>query len=418
MKANGMNVSRLATLLEKAMQKAITPAERDELFALLADLDNKQTADEALAVAWEDFRPKENVFPPDESAEILKEIMVQHRAGEIPVPGDSRSINLRRWLAIAASAVVVASVAIYLFLLTDVTEKPRMTLAEAAAQAGIEPGTDRATITLGNGRTLELDGVVNGLMAEEAGVRIQKLADGQISYESASQHTDVPGMRHTITIPKGGQYQLELPDGSMVHLNSESTLTYPVRFTGHERTVELEGEAFFEVRKYGEGESSADGLAGNKRWPFKVVTNDQVIEVLGTKFNVYAYRDSDVRTTLAEGSVKVSNMTGLSALLKPGEVAVLDKNNDKFSVKKANLNIELAWHNGYFLFDDERIESIMERVARWYNVDVEYHGDLSGKRFGGIFQRSKSISQLLESFRETGLIEFTIEERRVIVMGK
>src|SRR5690606_10471633 len=130
------------------------------------------------------------------------------------------------------------------------------------------------------------------------------------------------------------------------------------------------------------------------------------------------YRDDDIRTTLAEGSVRISNATGVSALLKPGEVAVLAKNNGELSVKKANLDVELAWHNGYFLFDDERIESIMERVARWYDVEVEYQGDLSGKRFGGIFQRSKSIAQLLESFRETGLIEFTIEERRVIVMGK
>src|SRR5690606_26887339 len=155
---------------------------------------------------------------------------------------------------------------------------PHMTLAEAAAQAGIEPGKDRATINLGNGRTLVLDEAVSGLMAEEAGVRIQKLADGQITYESTSPQTEVPVMPHTSTIPKGGQYQLVLPDGSKVHLNSGSTLTYPSRFVGHERTVELEGEAFFEVRKYGGGESSMHDQTEKNGWPFKVVTNDQVVE--------------------------------------------------------------------------------------------------------------------------------------------
>src|SRR3546814_17700403 len=135
------------------------------------------------------------------------------------------------------------------------------------------------------------------MIAEDAGVHIQKLAAGQISYEPATQNVETPIVHHTISIPRGGHYQLVLPDGSKVHLNAESTLKYPTRFSEHERVVELEGEAFFEVRK-------------SETRPFKVASYGQVVEVLGTTFNVYAYHDSEIKTTLAEGNVRVLNNSG------------------------------------------------------------------------------------------------------------
>jgi len=400
-----METSRLAILLRKTIDQTVTPTEREELFGLLADLDNKRFAERFLSAAWKDFHHTENVFSPQESTELLARIMASHPALENEEPGLRRLPLVRYWMAIAATVVVVASLALYFFRLSDINDASPTSLADAVRQAEIEPGKGRAIITLGDGRTVLLDESGKGLLAEAAGVQIQKLADGEISYAAAAQHDEAPVEQHTITIPRGGHYQLVLPDGSKVHLNAESTLKYPTHFAANERIVELEGEAFFEVEK-------------SASRPFKVVSNGQVVEVLGTKFNVCAYDGSDIRTTLAEGSVRVSSNGGSSELLKPGEVAVLTKGSDKFEVSEVNLNMELAWHNGYFLFEDESITSIMDRIARWYDIEVEYQGDLAEKRFGGVFRRSKNLAQLLESFQETGLIEFTITERRVIVMAR
>ncbi len=404
-----METTRLAILIDRAMGNTLSPEEHDELLTYLADPRNKRDAEKLLTAAWDRFTPGQPVFAPGEGQEMLKRILDKQRVIELPEAGQKQrhAINYKLWAA--ASVLFVAMAAAYFFVNRD-KSVAELTLAEAVTRYQIEPGKDQAVITLGDGRKIVLDEMGNGVIAEEAGMRINKSNDGQISYEPSSNDLTLPVTYNTIAIPKGGHFGLVLPDGTKVHLNAESTLKYPTRFADGDRVVELQGEAYFEV--------SHRKLTADKEIPFIVKTSTQEVEVLGTVFNINAYKDDAVKTTLVEGKVRVSNIAEMSALLQPGEAALLADKRGNFVVNKANLDLELAWYNGYFIFDDENIKSIMERVARWYDVEVEYQGDMTDKKFGGIFQRSKSMAQLLENFRETGLITFNIEGRRVIVMEK
>lgn len=210
---------------------------------------------------------------------------------------------------------------------------------------------------------------------------------------------------NTIETPKGGQYQVDLPDGTKVWLNAGSLLRYPTNFTGKIRSVELTGEAYFEVAK-------------NAHKPFKVLSKNQVVEVLGTHFNISSYTDDiSVKTTLLEGSVKVlSSKVNQTKLLKPGQQSDINYTNNAFFIKSVNTDEVIAWKNGYFLFSDEDLKSIMARFARWYNVDVEYQGDVDNLRFGGMVSRSKDLTQALKVVEQAGNVKFKIEGRRVIVM--
>jgi transmembrane sensor len=210
---------------------------------------------------------------------------------------------------------------------------------------------------------------------------------------------------NTIETPKGGQYRIDLPDGTMVWLNAGSSLRYPNRFAGQERKVALTGEAYFEVAK-------------NKQMPFRVVSGKQVVEVLGTHFNINAYTDeASVKTTLLEGSVNVLlQETHQSELLNPGQQAVVKYNGSSIVVQPVKVEEAVAWKNGYFMFVDADLESIMRQLARWYDVEVAYEGNLGSLKFGGMVSRSKSIAQTLRILELTGNVRFKVAGRRVTVM--
>jgi ferric-dicitrate binding protein FerR (iron transport regulator) len=206
---------------------------------------------------------------------------------------------------------------------------------------------------------------------------------------------------NTIEAPAGGQWQVKLPDGSLIFLNASSSITYPIRFVGNERRVHIIGEAYFEI-------------AHNKEIPFQVESRGQIVEVLGTKFNVTAYADEKIiRTTLLKGSVKIITNSE-SKLLKPGQQAQVSGN--KFEITSdVDLEEIVAWKNGYFKFN-ESLESIMAKISRWYDVDVEYRvkpdSDLT---FSGKISRSRDISGILKMLEYTGDVHFRLEGRRVIV---
>ncbi|MFB2117763.1 FecR family protein [Parapedobacter sp. 2B3] len=398
-----MENSRFAVLITRVMDRTITDAEHSELLGYLADLQNKGQAEQLIADAWEQFKPKHTAFSEQESRLLLRRILDQRPTVDLP-----KAVSKRRFTALYPTLLAAASIILIAIIIPYFTGGDKatagLTLEQAVSQYGIEPGTDKAVIKLGDGRTIVLDGTGAGVLAEEGGMHIKELADGEIRYEPTVAASEAPVTYNTITIPKGGHYRLVLPDGTKVHLNSQTTLKYPTQFAGRERMVELEGEAFFEVQH----------LSTPK--PFIVKTLTQEVEVLGTSFNIDAYGIRETKTTLVEGSLRVV-ANGATVLLHPGE-QVINREASPLQVEAANMDQELAWHHGYFLFNDEGIESIMERVARWYDVEVEYHGNMADKRFGGTFQRSKSITQLLTSFRTTGLVDFKITERRIIVMEK
>lgn len=293
----------------------------------------------------------------------------------------------------------------------------------------ILPGTNKAVLTLANGRQIVLDDMANGKIAQQAAMRIEKTKDGQLVYEADSQSLsgdDVPGkseLFNTISTPKGGQYQVVLPDGTKVWLNAASSLKFPAVFNDIERKVELSGEAYFEVARIS-ARSLAKGNKGLKNVPFIVVSNHQKIEVLGTHFNVNAYADEpDTKTTILEGSVQVSAGSFIAAeehalitkALKAGEQSQIS--GEELVISHGNAESAIAWKSGKFQFENEPIESVMRKIARWYDVDIDYRGNMDKKIFSGTISKYDDVKEVLKMLQLTGTVNFKINERRIIVMS-
>jgi transmembrane sensor len=320
---------------------------------------------------------------------------------------NTRNTNIKRvfpryWWAVAASVSILLATG--LFILKN-TGKPNTTVAYLPYKVSpIIPGGNKATLTLANGSTIDLTKAANGIIARNGKVAITKKQNGQLVYAKNSE-ADVINSTiayNTISTPRGGQYQVVLPDGTQVWLNAASSLKYPVQFKGDERHVILNGEAYFEVAK-------------NRNMPFTIAANSINIKVLGTHFNVMAYTDETfVKTTLLEGSVLLNNSTN-NAQLVPGQQANVENSGGRFSVNYINTDDAVSWKNGYFAFRRENMISIMKKVARWYDVDVIYQDDVSRVSFGGSISRSKNIEELLSKIELTGSVHFKIEGRRVTV---
>lgn len=303
------------------------------------------------------------------------------------LPGNEGVLLGLGWRLVAAAAVigVLMTLGIH-FLVPDSVDRKMARVEE------IRPGSDRAVLTLADGRRIALDDAADGPLE---GNLVK--SDGQLVYGSGKG-----AGRNVITVPNGGQWQVVLPDGTRVWLNSASALTYPVAFKGsRERVVELKGEAYFEVSK-------------DAAHPFLVKTDKQVVSVLGTHFNVNAYADEGaVRTTLEEGKVRVSAQ-GMGQLLVPGQESVLSGGN--LRVGQADLEEALSWKNGYFRFNDENIQSIMRKLARWYDIEVIYTVNAPTGGLNGKMSRYKNIAQVLRALEATQTVHFKIEGRRITVL--
>ncbi len=308
-----------------------------------------------------------------------------------------------KWLIAAASIFIIIAAGLYFFNNPSLRHEARMT---ALRKNDIKPGGNRATLTLSDGSVVNLGIISNGDVIKQQGLQITKTQDGQLMY-AAEENNIKSESYNTVSTPRGGKYQIVLADGTKVWLNASSSLKFPTSFSPSQRNVELIGEAYFEVAK-------------NAASPFRVTTKGQTVEVLGTKFNVSAYNDEKIiNTTLLEGSVKV-NTGKQSILIKPGEQAILEKDNLKIST--ANIEEAIAWKNDKFKFDNENIVSLMRKISRWYDVEVEFNGPISNEGFGGQVSRSRNISEVLEVLQLTGLVHFEISKgdingkgRRVIV---
>jgi len=298
------------------------------------------------------------------------------------------------WAKIAAAAVILITLSVSVFYYSRHDVMPDELVHDIA------PGGNKAVLTLANGKKIILSDAKNGKLAADSGVTVIKLADGKIIYALESGKVANAAF-NSIETPRGGQYQVTLPDGTKVSLNAASSLTYPASFaTLKERRVELKGEAYFEVAK-------------DKKHPFLVKTENQEIEVLGTHFNINSYTDEPMaKTTLIEGSVLVK-ASDTEQILKPGYQAINSMGG--LRVVEANVDEVLAWKNGYFMFDNEGIESVMRKISRWYNVDVVFKGNVPKDKFGGTVSRFENVSQVLRKLTYTDKVHFIIEERRIIV---
>ena len=302
-------------------------------------------------------------------------------------------------LAAAAVVLMITSAALIYFRAQKLVKNN-----DIVQKKEIKPGSNKAVLTLANGQKIILTDSVNGQIATQAGIKISKTAKGQIIYElPIGTATGNPVTEYnTIEAPTGGQWEVVLPDKSKVWLNARSSLTYPTCFAGNERKVKLNGEAYFEI-------------AHNKKVPFRVMSKTQTVEVLGTHFDIMAYEDEQVmKTTLLEGSVKISDGVR-SRILVPGEQAQVS-NADLKVTSDVDLEDMISWKNGYFKFN-ESLESIMRKVARWYDVEISYAGNIDpSQRFGGKISRYKNLSSALKIMELTGNVHFKVEGRRVTVM--
>jgi len=365
--------------------------------SLMADPEHVHQVNDLLKNHWEGFEDnielKTDIFKTEQREELLSKLLTTH-----VYPSLAPSKTKRLWSRISVVAAAVAAIAVGIYFFNANTAKPKD--YSHLMTNDIAPGKIGATLTLANGKQIRLSDVGSGEIAQESGISITKTADGQIVYEIKENKAEA-GKLNTLSTARGETYLLTLPDQSKVWLNAASSLTFNSGLVSDGfRSVKLTGEAYFEVAK--------DSLH-----PFIVESGNQRIEVLGTHFNVNAYDDEKVfRTTLLEGSVKVTE-NDQSKFLKPGQQAANANGNVKLS--KVDTELAVAWKSNNFTFDRLDIREIMRSLARWYNVEVIFEGEIPKGEFWGSVSRFDHISKVLIPLEATGDVRFRVEGRKIYV---
>jgi transmembrane sensor len=386
----------LIDLIEKYLEGQCTPAEKVEVeqwYEQYYDGDH---------VFYEGDTEKISVAA-ERSLLMIREKL--NRADEFQYP--NVVVMKPRWnLAWVAASILLVCIGGYFLWPKSIVSKQNV--HKLSVENIITPGKNKAILTLSGGKQIILSDAGNGKLIKQGNTQITKTADGQIIYQSTDQDNAIAPadqiVYNTVTTPKGGQYQIVLPDGSHVWLNAASSITYPSNFSGKERLIQLTGEAYFEVAK-------------NPEKPFKVnILGKQQIEVLGTHFDIEAYADDHkIMTTLLEGSVKLIYQNR-QAILKPGQIAINDFEHDLI-IKAADIEEVMGWKNGLFVLNDTNIKDVMKDASRWYDVDVEYRGNVTNKKLWGAMSRYKNITELLDNIATTSSLHYKIEGRRVILMN-
>ncbi|QIL42357.1 FecR family protein [Pedobacter sp. HDW13] len=314
---------------------------------------------------------------------------------KLPLHQPKKTIKLWRTVGIAASLLLAISIGFVVFSQRNKAGQ------DLTASNDIKPGGKNATLKLADGREIILNNLATGEVLQQEGLKITKTANGQLIYTVQGSADHEALAFNSISTPLGGTYQVILPDGTKVWLNSASSLKYPTAFKDNKREVELVGEGYFEV-------------AHNAQKPFHVITKTQDIAVLGTHFNLSAYPDDDfAKTTLYEGKVEVRAQDQV-VVLKPNEQAVLQ--GGKLLVKQIDNEGDLAWKNNEFSFSSERLGEILKKLGRWYDVEFECPKDLENLEFGGYISRDKSLKQALNMIDQEGTVHFKIEGRKITAM--
>lgn len=311
----------------------------------------------------------------------------------------------KRWLPqVAAAAIFLIGATVFFQYFNKSSETNDTAVVKpvtATPAKEILPGTDKAILTLADGTIIVLDSVKTGSIAAQGGT-VLKNKNGLIVYDASGNASSTEEIAfNTISTPKGGQYQVILPDGSKAWLNAASSLRFPTIFTGATRSVELTGEGYFEIAK-------------NEKMPFHVKANSVDVEVLGTHFNVMAYaNEAAVRTTLLEGSVKI-NSGFSSGYLKPGQQADVNTTG-VMKIGPGNVDEAVAWKNGNFYFDNASLTTIMRQFERWYNIDVTYSGVAKKRYFSVEMSKNMSLSQVLKLLNAAD-IQFKIDQNKLSVI--
>jgi transmembrane sensor len=392
-----MDTVRFLYLLERYEGGAATPAEEARLLAFFADPASRGEIGDLLTRALA-ATPSGKASDPARWQPVIDRILgrEQEPARIIPIrKGWGR--GARRITAAASILLVAAALALF----TILKPHPEKSLSNPKIVVDIAPGGNKAILTLSNGQKIILDSAANGQLAQQGNARVQKIANGQLAYTVFPAKPTVI-LYNTLTTPRGGQYQLVLPDGSKVWLNAASGITYPTAFTGKERKVTITGEAYFEV-------------VHNARMPFKVKAGNQTIEDIGTHFDINAYEDEPaMKVSLLEGSVKVVSQAGTTRSLTPGQQAIINSTGVTRIDDKADMEEVMAWKNGQFKFASADIHAVMRQIARWYNIDLEYEKPVT-ETFYVKTSRNTPLSTVLRILETTGGVHFAIDGKMIIV---
>ncbi len=304
-----------------------------------------------------------------------------------------------RWIYAAAALVLLMVGGLYWYN----SLPPRHTIAATLKPADIPPGGDNATLLLADGSSVDLTRAGVGAIGNKDNIRIAKESAGQVTFNPGN--TPVNSSFNTIRTQRGGKYMIVLPDNTKAWLNAASSLRFPTAFNGSTREVDMEGEVYFEVAK-------------NRSKPFLVHCRSNTIEVLGTHFNSMAYQEEEaMQTTLLEGSVKVTD-GGQTVTIKPGQAAIT--RNGLLTVNPdADLESAIAWKNGQFSFNRADIKTVMNALARWYDVDVKYEGNggLQPSHIDAVVDRNTSLQTMLNALKTSGF-NFRVEGKTIMVSAK
>jgi transmembrane sensor len=403
---------RFMLLFKRWFHNHASEEELKELVRLYQDVDDDTTLSDTLKMQWNQFQSTDEIdheFVTRVGNSILN---TQFKENEIVFTPVAHRVHLLKtaWFRVAVAILIIASIGAYRWFQPS-TNKSTIVQKPVPARDDILPGYNRAMLTLSDGKIVELDSAASETI-QDGTLAIQN-QHGQITYNDSKTNNSLNPRLNTMTTPRGGQYQLLLPDGSKVWLNAESSITFPTAFINNTRTVKIVGEAYFEVAK-------------NAAAPFRVVVNNEMeVEVLGTHFNINAYEDNAaIYTTLLEGKVRVINLKSpvsvahSRAMLEPGQQAFVWRNSKQsngIEIKSANLEDVMAWRKGKFNFQGKELKDAMKELERWYDIKVVYEKNPPQIVFEGEIDRNLKLSQVLNGLKDMGVKFNLTEDGRLII---
>lgn len=389
-----MDKSIFEDLLEKYSLGTISEEEKEQLMGWYNSFD-----DETIIVKAPSVDEERKVYErlQGKMDEILK----------VPVK-KTRIISMKannRYWKVAAAAIILLFSGYWVwknYESNDNKSQPQLTINK------LQPGHEGAVLTLEDGKQILLDSTKNGAISTQGNNKIIKKG-AQVIYGTEALNADAPVTYNILTTPRGREFEIVLPDGTKVWLNAASSIKYPTVFNYGPREVEVTGEAYFEV--------SHQADKKGERVPFIVHTNRMTVQVLGTHFDVNAYSDEpETKTTLLQGSVAANEKDSNKAVtLKPGEQAIVS--NTKFTdvrVQPADVDKAVAWKNGLFQFNDDRLQAILRQVSRWYDVDIDCAADKKDLRFNGVISKRSNVKSIMDLLSATGVVNFKIENGKLI----
>lgn len=392
-----MDQQRISYLLERELEGTLTAEELQELEELKVREDN-ELMERIMAglIAREADQPRYiNDAAEDAAFEKIISVDAVHEYSNNTIVTTPRIHFLRSsWMRAAVAAVLILGTGAY-FLTRKISREAPVVVRQQHTQPN-----NKATLTLSDGATITLDSAGNQVI-RQGNVAVHQ-HNGQLQYTLEGNETKLS--YNTLTVPRGTQYKLALPDGTIVWLNAASKLRYPTAFVGKERVVELEGQGYFEI-------------AQHANQPFKVKANGVEVQVLGTHFDVMAYNDEgSINTTLLEGAVNIVK-GGQQQRLKPGQQAILDNKTDQLSVQQADIDMVSAWRTDFFELDGTDLSTILRQLARWYDVEIVYKANIRSEALSGRISRNLRLQDVLQALAGNE-VQFKVEGKQVIVLPR